>query len=263
MDKQNITTFRTLKKHNVVIIEQPSYWIEKYTSGAKSGQVKSRRQIQYCEHLDTIFIDEQIKLDPNPKVTPIYISKGTLSIPEIDYKKVEFMEKSHQNEANGGSLFKLLDIEKEEEFEIAAFEANDKAKFALSTADDNLVRTLAVWFFGVNYLHKSVNSLKIMLRRAIDLNQKLADGKTQFVDSFNDFVTDKNNDEKLMVSLCLSKEIIRIAEGRKIVWNDSGEVIYIGSQAKEIVREFSTWVKNDEEGRTIYKVLVEQIEKLK
>lgn len=259
---KEVTSFVTIKKHHALIVQQPVIYYEKYKQGANKGKVKKKRQIQYCEDLDTIFVDEQRKLTDKPEVTPIFITKSILTIDNDNVPYITLMRSHPDNTDNGGALWRELDIEKEEAFEIAQYEALDKARSMLMSADDNLIRTVAIWFLGTSYAYKRINELKKIIRTKLDMNLKMADKQRHFVDVFIDFCEDKNNDEKLMVSMCMDKNLIKIADGKKVVWYDTEEVIFNGSQPHDVIKEFSFWLKNDEEGRTNSKILIEKLENI-
>lgn len=245
-----MATFKTLKKSNVVIVQQPITYLEKFTSGANIGKVKRKRMIQYCAELETIFVDEQRKIVDNPMPTPIYLNKGHLKVDDDNITMMELMECHPHNEANGGNLFKLLDIDTEEVLELAHYKTTFEAVNAVLTASDNEVRAVAVWFLGQSFLDKSISKIKIVLKQRIESDIKIA----QDVSSF---LLDKNNEEKLLVTLALDEEIIKIVEGKKVEYN--GEVIYISAQAHDVIKDFAVWLKSDEEGRIFLKALASKL----
>lgn len=251
--------YKTLKKTHAVIVKQPAIYYERFKTGDRKGKVKRQRQIQYVEGLDTIFVDEQRKLIDKPVATHIYITKGVLNVEDENITKKALMDAHPDNEANGGNLYKLVDVVNDELYQIKELEKLDKAKASLSEADDNLIRTVAAWFLGTSYITQRVSKLKLTLRNKLEMNLKLTDGKTLFVDAFTNFMAEENNQEKLMVTLALKEEIIKIIDGKTIAWAEFDDPIYTGSQATFIVREFATWVKNDEEGRNVLKLIAEKI----
>lgn len=259
-----MASFKTLKKTRAVIIEQPVPYFERYKSGKNVGKVKRKRQIQYNKELDTIFVDEQRQQVDDPKPTTIYITKSVLKVDDKDLPMIEFLMKHRDNEINGGTLFKLVDVEKDELYEIQQYEEKDKARHLLNEADDNLIRTIAVWFLGIKYITHRIQKLKITLRTKLDMNFKMADGKTDFSTALIEFFEEKNYDEKLAISIALKEGIIKISgNGKTICWGDSDDAIYVGSQAQDIIREISIWVKNDEEGRKTLKLISDKISNLK
>lgn len=251
-----MATFKTVKKSNVVIVQQPVVYYERYTSGANVGKVKRKRMIQYVEDLDTIFVDEQRKVVDNPKPTPIYINKSNLMIEDDNVTKIELMTIHPHNTANGGTLFFLLDVDKEEVLELGNYKTTHEAVSLILEANDNEVRAVAIWFLGKAFLNKTPSKIKIVLKQKIE-------GNIEFAKEVISFLNEKNNEEKLLVTLALNENIIRIAEGKKIVWDKSNEVIFIGTQPNDVIREFSVWIKNDEEGRLTLKALTDKLGKTK
>ena len=251
MDRnENFTIFKTIKKSNIVIIKQPAVYLERYTTGNKSGQVKRKRQIQYVDYLDTIFVDEQKKADDNPKISPVYLAKkGSLKVDNENITLIAFLKKHPDNTANGGKQFKLLDIQKEEDFEIESYQRLVKAENSILQANDNLVRVISVWFLGNNYLHTRPSKLK----KTLIMKAKNDDN---FVTLLNNFIEEKNNEEKLTSTIALNEGIIKIVGGKSIAWGDTGEVIYVGSQSENVIKEYAIWLKSDEEGRTHLKALM-------
>ena len=86
--------------------------------------------------------------------------------------------------------------------------------------------------------------------------------KSDFVTELNKFFDDKNNDEKLMTTVALTEGVIRIENGKTIVWDDSDEAIFTGSQPNNVTKEFAVWVKSTEEGRQIIKLISDKVEAL-
>lgn len=246
-------SFKTLTKSNVVIVKQPVIYVEKDSK----GKVKSRRQIQYIETHDEVFVDLQIKVDPKAKKTPIYFNKGILTVPEDNITLIKFLSMHPDNKANGGNKFKLIEVEKEQMYQINEFEKLDEARELLMNAKETEARSLALWFLGSSFANTKITINKIKLT----LRQKLESDK-DFVDKLSSFMKDKNNNEKLMVTVALSEGIIKVHEGRKIIWGDGGEVIFISAQSKDVIQDFATFVKTDEEGRQYLKVIADKIAKL-
>ena len=258
-----IIVFKTLKKHNVVIVKQPFIHVEKHKSGVKKGKMKKKRQIQYVEHLDSIYIDEQKSIEDNPKPTPIYLKKGVITIDdEENTQKIEALRLHPDNEANGGRLFKEVNIEQEEIYEIQRFEALDKARTSIMTAEENVLRAAAVFFLHPSYLKKTSSTIKIRLREAVEAASLKKNDPTHFMLKINNFFAEKTNNEKLTVTLALHEGIILLTEGKKIVWTDSKDAIYIAGQAKDVIKDFATWLKTDEEGRQTLSAIADKIEQL-
>ena len=64
-----------------------------------------------------------------------------------------------------------------------------------------------------------------------------------------EYIEDKNNDEKQITTFAIMKDIIKVKNGKSIVWSDSEETIFNGSQSKDVLTEFAIWLKTDEKGR--------------
>tara|TARA_R100000781_G_scaffold113283_1_gene81467 strand:+ start:2184 stop:2963 length:780 start_codon:yes stop_codon:yes gene_type:complete len=256
------TIFRTLKKHNVIIVKNPFIYTEKYKSGPNIGKAKKKRQVRYVEHLDSIFMDEQITIDPKAEATPVYIKKGVKLVEDDNTQLAEFLRIHNDNELNGGRIFKEVDVEKEELYEIEKYEAVDSAKANIMKADDNTLRAAAVFFLNPSYIDKSPSTLKIKLRQNVEITTNPTD-KESFVSKINAFFAEKNNNEKLLTTIALNENIIKIVNGKKIAWDDSNEVIYVAGQTKDVIQDFAVWLKTDEEGRQMLSVLSDKIDKLK
>lgn len=264
MDNQPThVTFVTTSKRHAVIVQQPATFYEKFKTGAKKGQVKAKKQIQYVEHLSTIFVEEQKRIEENPRITPIYLTSKPLHVEIENITKIELLRSHPDNVANGGKIFKEFIADKEELLELQSFEASDKAKHSLMNADDNLIRTIAVWYLAPSYAYKTVQSLKLILRKKLEMNLQMANSKESFVESFNKFIESKNHDEKLMITMCLSEKIIKIADGKKVAWVDGGEIIFNGAKQDDVIKDLATWMKNDEEGRQVASVLADKLKALK
>jgi len=248
-------SFITVKKTKRVIVRNPVTVYQKVKSGARKGKTKTR-QIRYCPDLDSIYVDEQRQLADKPEQEPVYIMKGIISVDSQMSNLLEFMRQHPDNVANGGSQFKELDIAKEEKFEIEKFEALDKARRAIMESDENTLRSIAAWFLGVNYIKKTKERLKIILRTKCE-------NEPDFVRNLNEYVASDSNDEKLMITLALTEEIIFIKDGKRVAWKDSGHPIYLASQPQDVIVDFANWLRTDEEGRATLKIMVDKIDALK
>ena len=262
MDRNdNFVIFKTIDKANIVIVEQPAVYLERYPASnkLKAGQVKRKRQIQYVDYLDTIFVDEQKLKDDNPKINHIYLSrKGSIKVSKDDVTLIKFLRLHPDNVANGGKQFREFNLDKENQLEIESWEKLNKAEsHIISGENENLVRSMAVWFLGNSYLHQDISKLKktLILKLRNDVT---------FVDDVNAFVEDKNNEEKLAVTIALKEEIIIVVGGRSIAWaENTSEIIFLGSQSQDVVREYAIWVKTSEDGRAHLKMLLSKIEEKK
>jgi hypothetical protein len=259
MDRNDqFTIFKTVKSANIVIIQQPATYLERYPDNnkqGKAGKVKRKRQIQYVEYLDTIFVDEQKSQDQDLKISPVYLAKkGSIKVDNDNITLIKFLTLHPDNIANGGKLFKLVNVAKDEEFEIESYEKLIEAEGSILGANDNLLRVISVWFLGNSYLNERASKLKkILILKAKNDNN--------FVDNLNKFIDDKNNEEKLTVTIALKEDIVKLVGGKTIAWSDTGAVIFNGSQATDVIKEYAIWVQNDEEGRAHLKALMGKMKK--
>lgn len=248
-----LVSFVTLRKSRATIIKQPSFVLKRN----KEGKVVSKRQIQYCPQLDTIYVDEQRKIEDNPRTEAIVIEKGILKVDdELDPRKVEFLKNCEQY----GKDFKILDIESDSLYQLEEFEKVDTASLAVKNASDNMVRALAMEFINPATANTKLPSqLKVQLIGLIRHNAML-DDRVSFAEAVNSFIDDKSNKEKLLVSVAITEEIIS-TNGKQIIWTDSGESIYNAPQANDAIKSFALWLKNDTEGRAVLSALTEKLKK--
>lgn len=253
--------FKTLKPHKRLILRQPFIVQGIHKSGSKKGKLKAKRMAQYCEGLDTIYIDEQRNLTDNPERTNQLFKNSYLRVDDSEIILLEALRSHEDNEANGGNIFKEIDVEKEELFEIEQLEKTDEVKSKLAKTSDNMIITAGVWYFGFSYLHKGIGSIKLRLREAIE-KSKAEKPKYKFRDNINTFLSEKNNNEKMIVVIAMKEDIISLRNGKDFVWTDSGELIYSTSQNKYALREFVNHLTVEQDGQKTLAHIVKSIEEL-
>lgn len=247
--------FRAAKKFNRVLITNPCILTERYQSGQNKGKVKSKRQIQFAYGFDTLDPAEQRKIDPNVKPASLRLDfkrKEIIKFPEEDIWLIQFLRQCQDNTDNGGKIFREVDVEKEKEYQLEAFKKYDEAIAIVMKADNNTSRAMAMWLLSPAKMKLPVSDIKIELRTRCQTED--------FQDKVIAFNNEKSNNEKLLIAVALEKEVIQLIEGRKFAWSD-GEMIYVASQAKDAIREFSLWLNNDEEGREYAKVIASKTKK--
>lgn len=254
-----ITYVNVKPRKGATIVRQNITVTEDIAIGNTKKTQRKKRLIQYVKTLDTIYVDEQIKImgGDKPSPDPIYIAKGKLDVDENDTALVKFMKIHPDNKKNGGNEFRLLDVEKEDLFEVNKFKKTSKISSLIMDAEENLARSIGVWFLGIKYLKMNINKLKKSLYTRCQ-------NDFEFVEDVEKFIQDKTTDLKLTITLALTDNIITIVDGNKIAWIDNdqvGEAIYVGSQSKDLVTDFSLWLKTDEEGREILKVIADKLSK--
>lgn len=245
-------SFKTVDKTTHYILQNPST----YTERDKNGKVVKIIPIQYTEGIPTIIASEQKKSYPGIEPTSIYIKNGIHNVSEDNIYLVEFMRKTKDNQANGGKVIQEIDVEKDEIYQLESYEKLDDARNHVRNADDNETRAMAMWFMGHEYIKEPLNKIKIALRKRVEADPK-------FVDEINAFAKEKTSDEKLLITLAINNDIIAIRDGRKVVWAESNETIFMGSQSGDIQRDMSVWLKTDEEGRQYAKLIAEKIKGIK
>lgn len=251
--EKTYTLFKSIKPHNAMIIRQPFMVVKRHASGKNKGKVSSRELSQYNEMMDTISVKKQKEDYDNPMPTPLYIRKSQIIIDNDEISKLEAMRMHEDNIANGGKYFREVNIEEEEIFEIEAFEVLDSAISIIMDSDDHELKTLAIEVIGVHELSSRISTLKKKLR-------VLATNNEEVRNKIISFSNHKNKKEILLTTIALDKEVISIKDGKSIIWTDSEELIYSASQSKDVVKEFSTWLTTDEQGRKVYTSLTNKLE---
>lgn len=250
----------TVKKQKGTIIVQNPIMItdfKKIGNTNKKSTKKVRRQVQYVDTLDTIFIDEQIEAMGGkiPDPTPVYITKGKKDVDDDDVALVKFLKIHSDNIENGGRIFKEYLVEKEDELEVEQFTFTSKVCAEIMESKDEIAYSIAVWFLSVKYLNMSVNKVKKSL-------YVRCQNDYEFTKMVAEFLKDQTKEHKLLITMALSNNIIIIRNGNKIAWADSqnSENLFIGSNPNDIVAEFSTYLKTDQEGRETLKLISKKVE---
>jgi len=228
--------YRTLQKTNLLVIKNPIVINVK----DDNGKVIGKRKIQYSEEYNTIDYNEQIKIDKNVKATPIAFRKMMLKTydnPTLE----EFLNTTSQNKDNGGNLFRLVDVEKEAEYQLQEFEVFDTAINFLNKSTQKQIKALAIWFLGNNVSHKKTPELKLLLRRRCqaDIN---------FAKAINDFKEDDNKEIKLVIASALSKGIIK-QFANKIIDGETDSRIFVSSDTKTVLNEYAVWLTRNKQGK--------------
>lgn len=252
---EKITFVTAKKKRGTVIIKNPIMVTEDIQIGNTKKSTRKRREVQYVSTLDSIYVDEQIKMmGSKPTPDPIYIAKGKRDIDGDDVALVKFLRIHSDNVENGGKDFRELDIEKEDLFEVKKFQKTSKICNEIMEADENLTYSIAVWFLGFKYMRMTPNKVKTALYTRCQ-------NDFDFVEKVEGFIKDKNYEEKLTVTLAFTKDVLSIKDGNKITWSGSGETVFIGTQADDVVTDFATWLKVDKEGRENLKLIVDKLDR--
>tara|TARA_R110000772_G_scaffold35637_8_gene85843 strand:+ start:1975 stop:2757 length:783 start_codon:yes stop_codon:yes gene_type:complete len=248
-----IKTFTSFKsRRGGLIIENPSFEIIKHKTTKK---VISKRRIRYCEGAQSVYLDEQMKLDPTLEASPIVIGKKNLSLDEErDPLKIEFLTKNQHFETQTSTGYKILNVDEDDLYEVKAYELSTKARAIILDGEENLVRSMIIEFISVNTaLHTKINKMKTILIQKMEREGGL------FAEKVIEFANSKTNNEKLVISLAITEGIIAINDGKTVSWAVSGEAIYVASQAVSAIKDFAVWMKTDEEGRQVLKAISDKL----
>tara|TARA_R110000823_G_scaffold227890_4_gene355288 strand:- start:2307 stop:3113 length:807 start_codon:yes stop_codon:yes gene_type:complete len=250
-------TSTSKKRKGALIIENPANAIIKHKT---SGKVLSKRKIRYYEGCQSIYIDEQIKLDPDAEATPIVIGKKNLRVDKNrDPLMVEFLKANPHFDMNTATGFRILDVAQDDLYELEAYELTQKAKNIVLEKDkeghENLIRTMVIEFISVNaVLNTTLPKMKKKLLIKIETEQG-------FVEKIIKFAENTNNNEKLIISMAIKENIIAINDGKTVTWKESGEQIYVASQSQNAISDFATWLKIDKEGRQYLSAISDKLPK--
>tara|TARA_R110000850_G_scaffold124294_1_gene242515 strand:+ start:4275 stop:5057 length:783 start_codon:yes stop_codon:yes gene_type:complete len=238
---------------NIVITEEVA------EEGSKKKQ-KKRRIIRYVDSMDTIYVDEQDKIDEKAKQTNKAFIRGLLKVDPDDHVLIKYLEKLPMNKANGGDLFKELIIDEEEKYEIEKFKRITDAQSILTKADEKLIRAIGIEFIGQSAIGLTTTKIMMKIRPLIEQDKlDQATGKS-FIDRFTKFSKSKDIDEKLMLSMALQEGVLKIHNGKSIKWGiDGEETIFTGTQAGSVLDEVASWFKIDKEGQTTLAAIAKKI----
>lgn len=253
-NKGSVVFVTTKKSKGTYIVNQNLTITDEIQIGNTKKKTKKRRVLRYVESLDSIFVDEQKSFLGDEKIdsSPVFIVKGKREVKEDQINLISFLRKHPDNVANGGKDFKEFDETKEDKLEVEQFTKTANIVAKVMEADDNLVRSIAVWFLGI----KNIKTDPVKIKKALYVKCHTS---FKFALEVEKFMNDKGNEEKLLVTLALTKNVIRIKDGKKITWIDSEESLFNGSQSKDLIAEFSTWLKSDQEGRETLKLIADKM----
>jgi len=225
--------------------------------GKPRKEQKLRRIIRYVEHLDTIYVDEQNKIDPKAVQTNMALNKGILKVNEDNHVLIKYMEALPHNKSNGGTLFKELIVDEEDKFELERYKRITAANDVLSKAEEKTLRAIGLEFIGSSAIGKTPTKITLLIRPRIE------EDKDNFIERFMRFSKSELIEEKLIIAIALHNNIIKIDNGKNIKWAiDSQETIFSGSQAGSVIEELASWFKMDNEGKTTLASVAKKIKNL-
>lgn len=170
---------------------------------------KSVRELRYCENENSIFKDEQ---SSSSVKTPIIFRMGRIFVHENKPNLKRYLDLHPGNEANGGSIFYLVDHEADAEKEI---ESEFLSVDAISMVRDKPLEDLMSVAMAFNVqTDRKVAEIKHDLLQIAKSNPK------KFIESFDNPVVAM----KAKVKQAVSMQVIK-ADSDSVRWFDSDKVI--------------------------------------
>ncbi|MFK5981441.1 MAG: hypothetical protein QM499_00890 [Flavobacteriaceae bacterium] len=254
----NVIFFETVLKTNVVMLKNPSKRKLFYppSNKSKAGKVRKIEPIMYSKEYDTIIVKELKEIDADVKPTSLSTRKGQFRVQEDDIYLLEYLRGSEQNVANGGKMFREVDVQKEEAFQLDGYAAYDKAIYAVMNADNEQAKSLAMTFISPTAVNKSVQKIKLELRRMLGSSDDL-------VTKVNNYLDANIAEERLLIATAMDENIFSLVGGRKFTWEQTKEVFFVASQSAIASDELALWLKNDDEGRQYLKSITEKVAEVK
>lgn len=201
--KNNGTEYMLLSPNGAV------YMMSSVFKSFYDKQSNSVRAIRYCSSEPSVFVDEQ---STSSVKSPIIFSFGRLFVPPNMPNLIRFLDLHPNNEANGGSVFKQVDYEKDakkvldEEF----LNVDAIAMVRDKSIDELLPVAIA---FGIN-VDAPVSEIKYDLLQIAKSNPK------KFIEAFDNPVVAM----KAKIKKAISFQIIK-AEESGVKWFDSNKQI--------------------------------------
>ena len=203
------------------------------------------RELRYCPNEPSVWRDEQSE---NATRQSVIFRDGKLFVPKSSPNLRVFMEKHPFNQANGGSIFRLVDKKRDAEQEL-------QKEFALTDAiamvrDKDIQELLPVaMYFGIN-INSSVSDIRFNLLR-------VAKTKTQeFMESFDSPQVRCRS----VIQQAADYQIIKLGS-KSVNWFDSNSMIVsvpVGQDPLDVMSRFCL----TEKGASVLSTLEERLERL-
>ena len=172
-------------------------------------EVNAVRSCRYCEKEPSIFTDEQ---SDNAILSPLVFVYGKLFVPKEKPNLQEFLNKHSSNEANGGTLFRLVNTEKIASNSLSdEFLLNDAISLLREKPLDELLSVALAFSIDVD---RPVDEIKY------DLLQKAKTSPKVFIESFDNPVVAM----KSKIKQAVSYQIIK-TDADAIKWFDTNKYI--------------------------------------
>lgn len=187
----------------------------------------SVRSIRYIPHENSVFVDEQSK-NAKPVKSPIVFERGRLWVAKTKPNLSKFLDIHPGNEANGGNMFRMVDLTKDAQKDLSDEYAVVDALVALR--EKPLQDLLAVaTAFSID-VERTVDEIKHDLMLFAKKNPKA------FIESFdNPMIDAKAKAQKAL------KDGIVIFGGGHVKWNDTNKHIIavpIGQEPADVFARF-------------------------
>lgn len=252
--------YQTLVPQNAVILNVEFNYTEIKDS------IKKLRRVRYVEGMDEIFVDEQNKINPNAEKTPVMMINGRLDFDNNQKPNLEkVLDLSPQNEMSknsGTKIFKKVILDDIETFEIEIFEKKLDVQDSLrKESNRTLNRLIAVRYLSPKYISRDFtnSTIKLVLLRKTETDKK-------FTETLYSFIKSKDSNDvksELMVITALSENILSIEGGKKMTWSGSDELLFMGTESKDAIKEFSLYLSQNKEGRLLSQQIAQKIKKIK
>ena len=185
-------------------------------------ELNSIREIRYCENEPSIYKDEQ---NEKSVKTPIVFRLGKLVVSPKQPNLIEFLEKHPDNEANGGSKFKLVEAEKKASMDVdREFLVMDAVSLIRTKSFDDLLAVAVSFNIDID---RASNEIKH------DLIIKAKANPEQFIKSFDNPVVAM----KATVRQAEQMQIISVHED-SVRWMDTNKHIITIPPGKDPVDTF-------------------------
>jgi hypothetical protein len=183
------------------------------------------RAIRYCPGERSVFADEQ---SPNAVRSDVVFREGTLLVDANKPNLAKFLDMHPGNKANGGGIFKLLELGKKVEVELdSEFLVHDAITLVREKGIDELIPV--AMSLGIN-TDQGVKEIKHELLREAKARPRV------FIDMFDNPVVKTRS----MIIQAMDFQIIS-ARGDGMYWYDSGRIIVstpAGMDSVEVMTQF-------------------------
>lgn len=203
------------------------------------------RELRYCPNEPSIWRDEQSE---NATRESVIFRDGRIFVPKSKPNMRIFLEKHPLNQANGGSVFRLVDKNRDAEIELEKEFAVTEAVAMVRDKDIQDLLPVAM-YFGVN-INASVSDIRYNLLR-------IAKNKTrEFIESFDS----PQVRTRSIIQQASDYQIIKLSKD-SVKWFDSNSMIVsvpVGQDPIDVMSRFCL----TEKGASVLSTLEERLERL-